>query len=196
MQTPQGAPSAPPAPPAPTEAKFTQADLDKFAGEARSQARSITEKELLAKLGVSDVDAALSAIEAHRAHEDSQKTELQRVTDERDRAVAEAQKAQATALKTLAVARLESALRDAGVRAERIPAALRLADLDALKVEGTEVAGVPEAVEAVKQASPEWFGSAVSPPDASTTATNGAPDYRVDKEAASRVLAERYGIRA
>jgi hypothetical protein len=59
----------------------------------------------------------------------------------------------------LAVARLEGALRDAGLRGERVAAAVKIADVSGLRVEGTEVSGIAEVVESLKEQSPEWFGA-------------------------------------
>ena len=59
----------------------------------------------------------------------------------------------------LAISRLEGSLRDAGIKPERISAAVRIADTSGLKVEGTDVSGVTEVVESLKAESPEWFGA-------------------------------------
>lgn len=192
VEPPVNPPAAPPAPP--VAPQFTQADLDKIAGNARQDGRAAGQKELLEALGVQDIDAAKVRIEAAKAAEDAQKTELQRLVEERDAAKAEAAKQAQVATTALVVTRLEGALRDAGLKGQRLASALRLADLGSLKVEGTEVKGVAEAVAAVKEASPEWFGPPTSPPDASLGAP-GTPDYRTDREAAAQILHDQYGIR-
>lgn len=189
-------PAAPPAPAGSGGPTFTQADLDAIAGRTRAEARQAAEKEILQALGVDNVDAARAAVEAARAAEDAQKTEVQRLTDERDRLAKEAEEARASANATFAMTRVEGALRDAGIKPDRIPAALRLADLGGITVTGTEVSGITEAVESVKQASPEWFGPTVpSAPDASG-GRPGDVDYRHDPEAARRVLRDQYHIKS
>jgi len=189
---PPAAPPAPPAPP-PSDRTFTQADLDKIAGESRDSGRKAAEKALLDALGVTDVEAAKTALAAAKAAEDAQKTELQRATEERDRLKAEAERAQALAATTLAGAKIEGALRDAGINPARIEAALKLVDHSAVKVEGLAVEGVAEAVAALKAATPEWFGSSRAPE------TGGPPPSAQDFRTASpdelaREFA-RYGIR-
>lgn len=179
------------------EGKFTQEDLDRIAGKSREDGRAAYEKELLKSLGVDSVDAAKEALEAHRAAEDANKTDLERVTAERDRAVQEAEATKAEATRIIAVTRMEGALRDAGINPERLPAALKLVDLGALTVEGTEVSGVSEAVESVKESSPEWFGTKGSggAPDASTHQGGQGADYRTaPKDEVDRRLRE-LGIR-
>jgi len=57
----------------------------------------------------------------------------------------------------LVVSRLENSLRDAGINPERLAAAVKIADVSGVKVEGTEVSGVTEAVESLKVETPEWF---------------------------------------
>ncbi len=178
-------------PPAPSEPKFTQQDLDKIAGEARSKGRTSAEKEFLEKLGVSNVDEAIAALTAAKEAEEAKKTESQRLTEENERLRAEAERATETAKRTIVATRVENALRDAGIKPERIPHAIKLANLEGVTVEGSEVTGVDEAVAAVKEASPEWFGSTAPPPQiggTSTSTTALAPD-QID-----RLVAEKYGI--
>jgi len=176
------------------EVRLSQGELDKIAGKARQEGRTAAERELMASLGVDSLDTAKARIQAAQAAEDAQKTELEKATEERNKAVAERERAEQLALNAVSMARLEGALRDAGLKPERIPAAMKLADLSTLKVEGTEVTGVAEAVEALKATSPEWFGANKGgAPDAS--APSGTPvDFRTDKEAASRELYEKYGV--
>lgn len=155
--------------------KFSQEDLDKVAGDARQSGRKTREKELLEALGVDDLEAAKAALAAAKAAEDAQKSELQKATEERDRLKAEAEAAKAEAHAARLDAALERALRDSGLKPERLGTAMRLADRSSLEVTGSEVKGVTEAVEAIKKESPEWFGSPGSPPDASggTNGSNG-----------------------
>jgi hypothetical protein len=94
----------------------------------------------------------------------------------------------------LAVSRLEGALRDAGLRPERVSAAVKVADVSVLKVEGTEVFGLTETVESLKTLSPEWFDvPRHSAPDA--TPQDRRRDFRTaSRRELSEELAE-YGIR-
>lgn len=179
------------------EKKFSQADMDRVAGESRTGGRSQAEKDLLAKLGVDSVEAAEAALKVVKDAEEANKTELQKATERADAAEKERDRASELALRSVALSRLEGQLRDAGINPERIPAALRLVDLANLKVEGTEVTGVPEAIESVKSTSPEWFGKPAprTAADASTGET-GDTDYRTaDRSTVADVLYKEYGIR-
>ena len=178
------------------EVKFSQAELDRIAGTSRADGRGQATKELLEKLGVDSVEALEARVKAAKDAEDAGKTELQRLEDRAKAAEQERDRASALALRSVATARLEGSLRDAGIKPERIPAALKLVDLGSLKVEGTDVSGVSEAIDSVKTASPEWFGTVKhTAPDASQQ-QGGDKDYRnVDRETVAADLYKEYGIR-
>lgn len=179
------------------EVTLKQGDIDKIAGQSRQEGRTQAEKDLLAKLGVTDIAAAEAAIKASRDAEEAQKSELQKAQDRAVAAEAAAERSDKIATTTLAMTRVEGALRDAGVKADRIPAALRLIDLDSVKIDGTEVSGVSEAVAGLKAVTPEWFGAPViSAPDATGTGAAGAVDFRTAPRAEleKEVLA-KYGVR-
>lgn len=152
-------------------------------------------KELLAELGVTDVEAAKALVSSAKEAEDAQKTEAQKLAEENARLKAEA--VQATQLATQAVAgtALREGLRDAGINPERISAAIRLVDLATVQVNGADVTGVTEAVESVKASSPEWFGPQAGAPDA-TGGTGGGTgtDYRTSSRDELRDAAAKYGI--
>ncbi len=176
--------------------QFSQADLDAIAGRTRQEATEKAQRDLLASLGVTDVEAAKTALAAAKAAEDAQKTDLQRATEERDKAIADAAALAQITRDTVVASRLDVALRDAGINPARIEAAKRLVDQGALKVEGSEVTGVAEAVASLKAATPEWFGVAGSPPDVTGTGSGGGTaDYsHADKKTLGEQLA-KYGIK-
>ncbi len=174
---------------------FTQEELDAVAGKARTEGRTAAEKELLKSLGIDSVEAAQAALKAHRDAEEASKTELQRAQDEAARLTAEVEAVKAQATTAVALSRLEGALRDAGVNPARIPAALRLVELDKLKVEGTEVTGLLEAVESVKATSPEWFGARGTPPPDASGGGNGTVDLRTAPSDVVEAALARYGVR-
>jgi hypothetical protein len=178
------------------EVKFSQAELDRIAGESRAAGRGQAEKDLLAKLGVESVEQLEARVNAAKAAEDAQKTELEKANEARAAAEKEAARASELAHRAVAVSRVEGQLRDAGIKPERIPAALKLVDLSSLKVEGTDVSGVSEAIESVKSASPEWFGTVKhTAPDASQQ-QGGDKDYRnADRDTVAADLYKEYGIR-
>lgn len=176
--------------------KFTQADLDRIAGDTRKAASEKAAKDLLDALGVTDLDAAKAALAAAKEAENAKLTETERLTKERDEALRREAETLANATQLFAASKLEGALRDAGVSPERLPAALRLADTSAIKVEGTEVTGVTEVVDSIKALTPEWFG--VKKPGA-VDATGGGAGGEVDYKAVSRdelaAAARKYGVK-
>lgn len=180
-----------------SEKNFSQDDLDRLAGKARQDGRTAAEKELLEKLGVTDLDTAAAAIKAAKDADEANKTELQKANEAREKAEKEAERANRLATTSIAISRIEGALRDSGLKPERIPAALKLIDLATLKVEGTEVSGVPEAVEGLKEISPEWFGPASTSraPDASRTPEVPADFRSAPRADVERHLMDKYGIR-
>lgn len=156
---------------------FSQEDVNKIAGNRYSEGQ----QKVLKDLGFEDLDSLKSTVEAHRKAEEESKTEIQRMQEARDSANEELEGAYAH----IAQMRQESALRDAlttaGVNPERIAAALRLADDDKLDVDDKgNVTGVEDAIAAVKESAPEFFGSGSRrAPDASPA---GETDASVTEE--------------
>ena len=185
---------------APSEAsdkKFSQADMDRIAGDTRQSAKSAAQKELLDALGVTDLDAAKAALVVAKEAEDAKLTETERLTRERDEAKAEVEAERGRSTTLLAMTKLEGALRDSGITPERLPAAMKLADFSALKVDGTDVAGIPEAIEGVKALSPEWFGKTL--PGAVDVSQGGSTSVTEDFRTATRselaAAAAKYGVK-
>jgi hypothetical protein len=95
----------------------------------------------------------------------------------------------------LVVSRLENSLRDAGINPDRIAAAVKIADVSGVKIDGTEVSGVSEAVESLKVESPEWFQVHRRHSAADTTPQDFDRSYRdVTHEEYSRELL-KYNLR-
>lgn len=147
-----------PTPPAPDKT-FTQAELDLIVADRLARERKKAEKfadydELKTKL------TALEQAEAERAKADL--TEAERLTADLEAARIKAQEAEergaaaiTTANKRLINAEFKALAREMNVPADRLAAALKLADLGAASVddEGNPV-GVKEAVEALIAAEP------------------------------------------
>jgi len=159
------------------DGKFTQEDLDRVAGETRKAGREAAEKELLKELGVEDREALKASLKAAKDAEDAQKTESQKLQEENAKLLADAEAAKAEARNSRIDSALSLKIRDAGINPERASSAMRLVDLSALEVNGTEVKGLDEAVAKLKAESPEWFVAGFKPPDASGT-SGGPVDYR------------------
>lgn len=162
----------PPAEPqAPKGKTFTQEDLDRINAETRRKAADTEAKRILEALGIEDVEKGKAIIKAAQAADEAAKSELQRAQEENLRLKAQADQATAKAREVFVRARVENALRDAGINPQRVEGALRLAPLGEVQVaDDGSIAGVEEAVKAVKESSPEWFGAPGQPfsaPDAS-----------------------------
>jgi hypothetical protein len=177
------------------EVKFSQADLDRIAGESRGAGRAAAEKDLLEKLGVTDLDAAAAVLKAAADAEEANKTETQRLAEELTREKARADENAQAALRVVTTSELKGALRDAGINPDRLDAAMRLADVASLKVEGTTVTGIPEVIESVRTTSPEWFGSVHGAPDAQGGG-GGSVDFRTaSRDQVAKELLATHGIR-
>lgn len=149
-------------------AKWTDQDLSKKGGEAARKARS----KLLEELGFDNVDSARAFIQAQRDAEEAMKTEAEREIEERYKGQLSEKDSAIASLRKEYV--LKDALRDAGIKGERLPLALRVADLDKLQVAEDGIQGIEDVVGSVRDASPEWFGRERTTSE-DTTPTETAP---------------------
>lgn len=135
-----------------TEAKFTQADLDRHAAERAKHAKSAERAALLKELGVEDLEAARAALKAAEDARQAQLSETERlqaakVAAEKLAADARAEAEQSKAQAELALKRAAVIAAGAG-RFAKPEAIVKLLDLGALKVaEDGSVTGVTEALE-------------------------------------------------
>jgi hypothetical protein len=149
------------------ETTFTQKDLDKYAGTARKEGRKATERELAEKLGVS-IEEAQQIVRDYRDQQEKQKTELDREKEARQKAEKAAAERERKANERIIASELRLALAQAGINPERMKLALKFADTSEVKVDDEgNVEGIEAVAEAVKDASPEWFGEHYSAPDLS-----------------------------
>lgn len=134
----------------------TKEEFEQRFGPTRQEGRQSYEKWLLEQTGAEkpeDVVAAWKdAQEVARQLEGEQVQQVR--TEYEDKLKAERESA-ATLRKEYA---LRDALRDAGINGERVPLALRVADMSKLSVKENNVEGIEDTVSAIKEASPEWFG--------------------------------------
>lgn len=84
VRSPDGGVADPPSP-TPTgggdEKKFTQADLDRIAGETRAKGREAGVSELLKELGFEKADDLKVLVKAQKDKQDAEKSELQKATE-------------------------------------------------------------------------------------------------------------------
>lgn len=169
------------------EAKYSQTDLDKIAGQSRKEGRKSAEGDLLKQLGVKTLDEAKAALDAAAKLRQSQMTEAERLEQARQDAEARAaqaeqarQDAEARALAT----RIESEIiANAAGRFANPSAVVRLIDRSAIAVEGDTVTGVAEALEKLAKSDP-WTllpeGKRI--PAIGRTNSGGKPQARTDAD--------------
>ena len=139
---------------------FTQEDVNKIVGSRAKEARQAAINDLLEKTGAESIDDVLAAYTEYSEIQEAVTTEADRAEKAREKAEAKAKQAEERYTSTLREYALRDALRDSGINPGRIPQALKIADSQALEIDADgNVSGVEDVVEAVKEASPEWFGT-------------------------------------
>lgn len=108
---------------------FTQADLDRIAGQARTEAKRTAARELAEQLGCT-VEDAKAKIAAAAAAEDAEKTDAQRAREAADAEKAAAATERAEAARERLAAKVERHLLRAGVDEKALDRAHRLIDVD------------------------------------------------------------------
>lgn len=192
---PEGQTTPPPA----TEAKFTQADVDRLVGERAVRAKEAAHKELLESLGVEDIEAAKKTIADAKAKAEADLTEIQKANKALEDANKKAEGYEAQIKVMLAKQKLDH--RDSKIReaaqtekakypADTISWAEREAktELDALMAEDGTIddKAVKALVQAHKKARPELFlGGGVGSPS-NTGGTPPSPDKKRIEEALAK----------
>ncbi len=108
---------------------FTQAEVDRMTGRARSEAKRAAAKELADELGI-DVSQAKAIIAAKNKADDDAKSEAERAAEAAKTAKAQADADRAAAARERFEAKLERTLTKAGVPEKALARALRLVDLE------------------------------------------------------------------
>lgn len=149
----------------------TQKDLDKRFGEEKRQASAARDRAIMEKFGVDSLDDLNEIVETYRMIESETETEADKARQKAEKLEKKAQEAESRYTSTLKEYALRDAFRDAGINSERLPLALKVADMDALDLDGNSVTGLEDVVSAVQEASPEWFGTQERAPRRSPDAT-------------------------
>lgn len=184
------------------ELKFTQADLDRIAGDTRKSAKEKAIADFLKDLGVDNADDARAKISAAKAKEDAEKTASEKADAARLKAEAErdALKAQLAGIETQRRvdkrdARITAAARDGGATVpEDVIAWAEKYKADAIKAvmadDGTvDEKGVKALVDAAREARPTWFRPA-TPGSPSNAGARGVPADTDAKKAAAAYQAQ------
>lgn len=152
------------------EAKFTQADLDRIAGDTRQKATDAARKKILAELGIEDPDADKALLAEARKRKADELTEAQKADKAREQAEAATRQAVADLEAERKAIRLErrdtairAALTPATPKADKVLALLQVQHADAingvLKDDGTvDATKVTALVDTARKAYPEDFG--------------------------------------
>jgi hypothetical protein len=141
------------------ERSFSQADLKKIAANEKREGKQSAINELLEKTGAESIDDVMAAYSEYSEIRDAVESEADRATQKAEKAEAKAKQYQERYIGTLKTFALRDGLRDAGINPERIGAAMRIADTQALEVDAEgNVSGVAEVIEAVSEEAPEFFG--------------------------------------
>jgi hypothetical protein len=123
------------------EVKLTQEQLNNLLAEAKRKAKGSTEGELKKLLGVEDLSAVKGLVEAARAAEDKNKTDLERATSEATTEKQKREAAEASAAELRVTSMIEKALIGEGLSvaaAERTRNMITVptsADAEAIKAE-------------------------------------------------------------
>lgn len=145
------------------ERTFTQADVDRLMGERAHRASQAAVSELLQELEIENLDGLRQTVQAHRAAQEAQMTELERaqrriqeLDEERKRLETENR----TRMLETEVVTVSTSL---GFRNPRD--GIALADLSAVTIgDDGKVAGVEEALKALLEVRPYLKGEAAPPP--------------------------------
>lgn len=155
----------PPAPPPSQDVLSPEAK--RILKKEREEARVAERKRVEEEYGVPAEEAKRIIAEAKKREEAQQseaeraQKEREKVARERDTAKQELESAYAHIAQMTQENVLRSALVEAGINPKRLKIALRSADMDLLDVDGDgNVSGAEDAIAALKEESPEWFGAA------------------------------------
>lgn len=184
---------------APPVRTFTQDELDAIVKDRAARAKSSTERALLEKLGIEDVNAAAELIKKARESELANLSEVERVKAEAEevrKALAEAQRIAAEREEALKQERLSTAVTSALEKAGTVDAEIAQKALDTASfyTEGGNIAtdAISSAVEALKTNKPYLFTN--SNYKGLPGAKGNNPDKDAKAEAALREMRRRRGL--
>lgn len=140
------------------ERKFSQSDVNKIMGDVRNDASGT----ILKSLGYEDLDSLKSDVGSLQEQREAAKSDLDKARESANTLKAENDQLYARIAETEMKSSLRDSLAEAGVKPQRLQAAMRLADLDALDIDDEgKVTGTEEQIAAIQEAAPEFFGNAI-----------------------------------
>lgn len=149
------------------EAKYTDADVDKLKGNARTEARERRDRELMEKYNIGTLEDLDSIVQSHRETEEANRSDVEKaearagtLETELQTANTELEEAYSTIARVVTDAELKLALINEGAREDKLEKLLREADRDAIDVdENGSVTGIKDEVKRLKKEEADWFGS-------------------------------------
>lgn len=174
LYNPEPGAGDPPANPTPTgggeERKFTQADLDRIAGETRKQGRDTAQRELMETLGVKNLDELKQALAERQKLAEGQKSEMEKAVERAARAERERDETRAEAKRATLIADAKVAAVGLKFKADKIDKVLKLVEI---KTDSTPES-VKAELEALVKEMPELLETAATtpPPPPNTSAAN------------------------
>nr|ASV43910.1 capsid scaffolding protein [Hot spring virus BHS1] len=174
---------------------YTQAELDAMFAERARRAADKATSDILAALGVKDIDEAKAKLKAAKEAEDARLSELDKA--KKDKAEAEAALANAKAEAAEAVKKARRMLLRSAVIAEAsrqqfddaeiesvwmvVERDKTIADLIKIKDDGESFEGVDKAVKKIAEAHPRWLKSTSRPPTGTPPRAGGHRSNRSDE---------------
>lgn len=133
--------------------KLTNKQLNDMLAERVRKAKGSATKDLLKTLGVEDLDAVKSMLEAHRSSQEQGKTELDKATQRASKAEQEGTTLKTQLADTVLTTRIEKALISEGMSVKAAERARRMIDLE----HGASEEDIAAEVEALKKETPALF---------------------------------------
>lgn len=138
------------------EKTLTQTEVNRIMGGVRDDASDT----ILKDLGYKDLDSLKADVGSLQEQREAAKSDLDKARESTSTLKAENDQLYARIAETEMKSSLRDSLAEAGVNPQRIQAAMRLADLDALDIDDEgKVTGTEEQIQAIQEAAPEFFGN-------------------------------------
>ncbi len=140
------------------EKTLTQTEVNKIMGGVRDD----TTATILKQRGYKDLDSLDADLGSLQEQREAAKSDLDKARESNSTLKTENDQLYARLAENEMKSSLRDSLDEAGVNPQRMQAAMRLADLDALDIDGDgNVTGTDEQIKAIQEAAPEFFGNAI-----------------------------------
>ncbi|PAB61326.1 phage scaffolding protein [Anaeromicrobium sediminis] len=138
---------------------YTQEELDKMLKKEKGKVKKFATDELLKELGIENTEALKSIIEAKKADDEKNKTDLEKLQEQLNNITKEKDAVAEKAKTTLITAEFKVKAIGEGLDVKQIDAALKLADLSEIEVkEDGAVEGIEDVIKKVIEDYPFLIG--------------------------------------